>query len=55
MIKVNNDKVIQRKYSGREFTKAAIEKYIKSFQEKYKNKNLTNQMSWHSLTFATFE
>lgn len=36
-----NGKVIQRKFSGKEFTKSEIKSLIHNFQEKYKNKNLT--------------
>ena len=40
-LKVNNDKVIQRKFSGKEFTKSEIKSLINTFQDKYNNKNLT--------------
>ena len=36
-----NGKVIQRKFSGREFSKQSMKILIKSFQQKYKDKNLT--------------
>jgi hypothetical protein len=36
-----NGKVIQRKFSGKEFSKSEIKTLIHNFQEKYKNKSLT--------------
>lgn len=36
-----NGKVIQRTFSGKEFSKNEIKRLIESFQDKYKNKNLT--------------
>jgi len=40
-LKVNNDKVIQRKFSGKELTKPETESWTHQFQDRYKSKNLT--------------
>jgi hypothetical protein len=39
--KIANEKVIQRSFKGKEFTKSEIKRLTKQFQDKYRDKNLT--------------
>lgn len=43
-----NGQVIQRQFSGKEFTKSEITSLIRKFQEKYKNKNMNLMIAVHT-------
>lgn len=44
-LKYNGSKFIKRTFQGKDFTKTDVTKYVKQFQEKYKNKGLTLMVS----------